>query len=136
MLTVLNDRLRLKLPENIHTRVVNTYACKIEVYLPEYGKEPLRDTDFHNVTCDLTILAPVRHDPSLVVLLHSNYLEFNLSVPTEYSLPVVKDGIVYEGLRYNCPANTELFLTAIYGYLGTDCRFDIQIGKYVKKLVT
>jgi hypothetical protein len=100
--------------------------------MPEFGKYPLSGKDFHNVTCDITVLAPVSGDESQLIVMHSNNLKFDLRLRREDILPVIKDGIEYEEYKYNCPANTEAFLTSLYGYLGPNHRFDSTTGKYVK----
>ena len=124
--------IREKLASHIGVRVVTSYACKLEVYLPEFGKYPLRGEDFHNVTCDITIIAPIAGDDNHLIMLHMNYLQFELRVRREDLLPTIKDGILYEGYKYNCPAKTEDFLKSTYRYLGTNARFNSDTGKYIK----
>ena len=82
--------IREKLASHIGVRVVTSYACKLEVYLPEFGKYPLRGEDFHNVTCDITIIAPIAGDDNHLIILHMNYLQFELKVRRKDLLPIIE----------------------------------------------
>lgn len=42
----------------------------------------------------------------------------------KYLVPVIPNGIIFEGYKYNCPANTEKYLEGNYGYIGTDAIYD------------
>lgn len=56
--------VREKLPSSIGARVNTSYTCKLEEYQPEYGLYLFKGKNHHNVTCDVTVLAPVSGDES------------------------------------------------------------------------
>lgn len=50
----LNAVLDKTLPKQYEARIVDSYCKKVEVYQPQFGKYPFRDTDYHNVSVDIT----------------------------------------------------------------------------------
>ena len=86
------------------------------------------------MTCDLTLIAPLtKGDKEWCRLLHGQYEKFGLNVRREFVVPVKKNGIMFEGYQYNCPADAREFLVAHYGYLGKDSCYDKETGLYVKR---
>jgi len=122
------SRLRPLLDEHTKVRCVTSYATKLEVYREEFGKYPFRDTDYHNVCCDLTLLLPQRGDDQVLKLQHSALP--HIENARENFLPI--DRIEYEGRVYNAPHSAQRYLQEQYGYLGENAVFDQETGRYVK----
>jgi len=122
---------------DVHTsvRVVTTYAKKLEIYRPQYGKyrfcsgqhHPVPfDTDYHNVTCDLTLLLPRTEEPGILQYQHTGSAKHRHNL--DDLLPL--SSVDYEGHSYNAPASIEGYLTSSYGYLGTDAVYNPETGFY------
>ena len=120
----------LELPAKYAARVVTSYGQKVEVFdrASETFQLPAayKGADFHTVTVDLQVMTDA--PDGSVVYLH-DLLE-HVRVRPDQLLPTGE--IVCEGHRFNCPRDTQGFLEAQYGYLGTDARFDPASKKYVK----
>ena len=122
-------RLRSALGEKTKVRCVTSYATKLEVYREEFGKYPFRDTDYHNVCCDLTLLLPYRNNTHALKYQHS--CTPHIENALENFLPL--SSIKYEGNYYNAPHATQAYLKEHYGYLGDNAVFDAKTGFYVEK---
>lgn len=135
-------QLAAKMKEDLQpqydVRVVSSYAFKLEVFEPAHGKYSFKsadhhpvafDTDYHNVTCDLTLMLPRRDEAGVLQYQHStaqsrrHYLRDLLPI----------GAIQYEGFEYPAPANVENYLRSTYGYLGRDAVFNIDTGLYEQK---
>lgn len=115
------------LPEQYEARMVYSYCKKVEVYQPQFGKYPLRDTDYHNVTVDITPY--VDDGDGNLSMPHCNYGWF--STRKENILPL--SSIVYEGETFPAPYNTEKFLTDLYGYIGENAVYNPETKKYMPR---
>lgn len=123
--------LQEKKYDNAKCRAVTSYAQKLEFFMPEYGKYPFRDTDYHNVTCDVTLILPFpgeEQESGQVQHIQST----KIRVPRECLLPV--STIRYEKLDYPAPHNPELYLKSIYGYLGSPAVYNSETGFYEPKI--
>jgi hypothetical protein len=115
------------LPKPYEVRVVTTYCQKLEIYDPTEGNYPFRDNNYHNVTCDLTLL--LHKTPELLQFQHGS--QQHIQIPTNVFLPL--STIEYEGHIYECPGSPEGYLQANYGYLGPNAVYDKKTGLYIKK---
>lgn len=123
------DQLRALLDEHTKVRCVTSYATKLEIYREEFGKYPFRDTDYHNVCCDLTLLLPQRQNASVLKFQHSALPHIENALENFLPLATIK----YEGSVYNAPHSAKSYLQEQYGYLGENAVFDSDTGYYVKK---
>lgn len=123
----LEAQIKPLLPEPYRVRTVTSYAQKLEIYDPTHGAYPFRDTDYHNVTCDLTLL--LHKTPELLQFQHAH--QMYLQIPTTAFLPL--STIEYEGHTYRAPGSPEGYLKSMYGYLGPNAVFDKATGLYVPK---
>ena len=127
LLESLKATLDETLPEQYEARIVTSYSKKVEVYQPEFGKYPFRDTDYHNVTVDVTAYVDVG-DGNLRMP-HSSYEWFRTRKDNVFPL----SSIVYEGENFPAPCNAEQVLVDMYGYLGKGAVYDPVTKKYVAK---
>ena len=118
------------LQKEYETRIVTSYSKKVEVYQPEFGKYPFRDTDYHNVTVDVT--AFVDDGGGNLRMPHSSYDWFRTQRENIFPLWT----IVYEGETFPAPRNPEQFLVDMYGYIGEGAVFDPETKKYVPKMAS
>ena len=128
LLESLKAYLEATLPEKYGARVVTSYSKKVEVYQPEFGKYPLRDTDYHNVTVDITSF--VDDGEGNLRMPHFSYDWFRTR--RENVLPL--SSIAYEGETFPAPNNPEQVLVDMYGYIGEGAVFDPQTKKYIRKV--
>ena len=119
--------------KGFNARTVHTYATKIEIFDPEYGKYKLQNRignpDFHNVTIDLTMY--VKTDFKNITFLHEFTEKCEISIPLDSLFPLTD--IEYEKSVWPAPNKTEEFLTSVYGYIGTNAIFNPKTCKYEKK---
>ena len=127
----LQQQIAPLLPAPYATRIVTSYAYKLEIYDPRSDRFMLpgpyyKGADFHTVTVDVQIMTntPDGH----AIYLH-DMLE-HVRVPGDVLTPT--GDIICEGHTFNCPRQTTRFLEALYGYIGADARYDSQTKKYVK----
>jgi len=126
----LNDLLQQiqpLLPSPYQARVVTTYCKKLEIYDPTKGNYAFRDNNYHNVTCDLTLL--IHKTPEMLQFQHS--CQQHIQIPTTSFLPL--STITYEGYNYKCPGSPEGYLQANYGYLGPNAVYNKKTGFYELK---
>lgn len=124
----LNDLQELfskKLPDGYESRVVSSYSTKIEIYQPTHGNYHFRDTDYHNVTIDLTLFT-LDEDKKNYLLLHSDYNHLRFPVDTLFPLKQIE----YEGIDYPAPCDPKRFLEVYYGYIGPGAIFNKETGYY------
>lgn len=111
----------------IACRVVTSYAQKLEFYMPEFGEYPFRDTNYHNVTVDVTLIVPFPGEESEFGQVQ-HIQSTQVRVPHSCILPVSM--IRYENLYYPAPHDPEQYLKSIYGYLGHPARYNPNTGFY------
>ncbi len=104
------------------TRVVDTYAKKVEVFDPAHGAFVLEGdryegSDFHHVTVDVQ---PFVHSGLGVTIPHWNYS--GCYIPAATFEPFGK--ITFANMEWPIPLNPMGFLTALYGYIGHGAVFD------------
>ena len=121
---------QVELPEPYDTRIVRSYAQKVEVFdrsSKRFTLPPVyHGADFHTVTVDLQAVTDAPDGG--VVYLHDMLGHVRLSADM-----ITPTGLIAcEGERFNCPHDPVRFLTAHYGYLGSDARYDPATKKYVK----
>jgi len=123
--------IKERLPEPLDCRMVNTYADKIEIYDPTFGKFILLNpvyngADFHYVTVDI--------QPYIVneetATAHSAYRgkPFELVWTLDSILPLKE--ITLEGEVFLCPNDPKKFLEQEYGSLEPGAIYDEKTGKY------
>ena len=127
LLESLKAALDYTLPEKYETRIVTSYSKKVEVYQPQFGKYPLRDTDFHNVSVDVT--AFVDDGDGNLRMPHCSYEWSRTRKENIFPLST----ILYEGETFPAPQNPEQLLVDMYGYIGEGAVFDPETNKYVPK---
>ena len=120
--------LNLKSP--YQARLVTTYANKIEIFDPTYGKyillgERYNQSDFHYVTLDLQFY--LKNNMGYQSLYYISPKEFvvdpNLITPTTK--------ITIENETFEAPKETKLFLEKKYGSLSPKATYDEKLGVYV-----
>jgi len=126
--------LVMGLNNKYQARVITDYAYKVEVFEPAYGKYPFRDTDFHNVTCDLTLILDykkegLKSDTKYVQIQHYHQKKF--LIKREYLVPL--SSIRYENNVYKAPNKVKEYLESNYGYIGENAVFDEKSGLYIEK---
>jgi len=124
------DRVYVYLSENLDPkykiREIKSYCKKIEIYDPASGDFQLNETEnYHNVSLDLTLFTDVgTHVQHQYFKNHLCDFRYKL----DWIVPVKQ--IEYEGYMFNCPNDSEKFLTELYGYIGPNAIFDFETGKY------
>jgi len=144
---------------SVGVRVVQTYAKKLEVFMPKYGKYPFRDGDYHNVCCDLTLLLKCENEDGDEardeardeagdeardeardetkgeagdgMLLRYQHLHVpDRKIKMKHLLPLSQ--IYYEGYVYQAPCSVAGYLSDRYGYIGKNAVYDHNLKIYVK----
>ena len=120
--------LNLKSP--YQARLVTSYASKIEIFDPTYGKyillgERYNQSDFHYVTLDLQFY--LKNNKEYKRLYYISRRQFvvdsNLITPTTE--------ITLENETFEAPKETKLFLEIKYGSLNPEATYDKNLGIYV-----
>ena len=122
-------RIDQLLPEAYASRVVVSYAKKIELFEPAHGHYPLRDTNFHNVTCDLTLHTRREDQPDLIHVHHVDVERHAIRHARLFPLTRLE----IEGEAFNVPGDTVGHLEDLYDYTGADCLYNTATGKYEKR---
>jgi cytidyltransferase-like protein len=148
-------RLEQRLSDNgsdmqYHSRVIDTYANKIEVYDPSVGSFPLEGVRYggaryHHVSVDLQIHVKEEELESLkdkvvpgpeqwqgVTIKHSDFSTRG-QAPVDAYEPF--GSLEYAGSTWPVPGQQEKFLSYMYGYLGLGAEFDLNTRLYRKGLV-
>jgi hypothetical protein len=130
-LVALAKRMAPYLPAPYEIRTVTSYASKLEVfdctsrtYLLATGH--YHGADFHTVTVDVQVMTDAAD--GRVVYLHDMLQQ--VRVPRDAIDPTGK--IVCGGVGFNAPHDPLRFLEAVYGYIGTDARYDERTRMYVR----
>lgn len=118
-------RQRLNLGPGTDTRFVNTYATKIECFLPAFGKYVLSGdvyagADFHHVTVDLQLYLGRR-------TLHDANREKDID--PAWLLP--NKTVMLEGKEWPAPRDSLALLGAIYGSIDPMAVYDEKTRLYV-----
>ena len=117
------------LPAPYETRVVTSYAHKVEIFdaTSETFQLPAayRGADFHVVTVDVQVMTDAKDG---VRYLHD--MLDHVRVPKSAIAPTGE--ITLEGHSFSCPHAVVRFLEAQYGYIGRDAHFDTKTKLYVK----
>eukprot|EP00111_Clytia_hemisphaerica_P006502 TCONS_00018863-protein len=103
------------------------YAEKIEIYDPLYGTKPFRASNYYHVSLDIQFYTCVEND--VMICLHGS--EGHLRCPLSAIFPTSKK-LRYEGEWYQVPNDTLTFLESKYGYLGYDCKYNVETHLYEK----
>lgn len=111
-------------------RLVNTYACKIEIFDEKYGKyileeDKYRSSDFHYVTLDLQFYLKLNKN-KYERLYFINPIK--RVVDEKELIPTTK--IKLEKERFNAPNNILEFLKQIYGSLEQNAKYNSKTGFY------
>ena len=129
------------------SRVVDSYAQKIEIYDPTHGSFPLdgeryAGARFHHVTVDLQIHVeelqlqlPVDGQEEVrrgVSIRHADFETRGTGPGCSYE-PF--GSVSFAGAEWPVPGRQDDFLSYLYGYVGTGAEFDIHSRLYRKKLV-
>ncbi len=130
VLEQLRDMVQARLPAPYEARVITTYAKKVEVYDPTWGKYPFRKGDYHNVTCDLTLLLQSQVSPDILLFQHKDLPYQQIRRGRFFPL----SEIMYEGSMYPAPGSPEAYLRDSYGYIGTGAVFNKGSGYYEKRV--
>lgn len=113
-------------------RLVNSYACKIEVFDEKYGKyilaaDKYKSSDFHYVTLDIQFYLKLNEKEDKYESLY--FLHPTKRVIDKRKL-VPTTEIRLENERFNAPNNVEEFLKQIYGSLDQTAKFNPETGFY------
>lgn len=84
------------------------------------------DTDFHNVTTDITLYTQDPADPTLCLPEHMNMRM--MRVPVDAILPTTTR--IFEGVEMRMPGRLREFLRCQYGYLGKGAVFNHDTKLY------
>ena len=152
-------------PPKYLSRVVDTYADKIEVYDASHGSFPLvgdkyEGARYHHVSCDLQLhviddggvvakkanVPSDASDASAVLISEEVVLTSHQGVKihhSDFSLRGKAPAEVYEpfltmqheGINYPVPQQTQAYLSYLYGYLGLGAELDEHTKLYRKALV-
>jgi hypothetical protein len=117
------------LPAPYEARYVSTYADKIEVYDPRYGKYNLlaakyNGASYHHCTVDLQFYQRAGEKYKSLYYVHPNIKAVNYR--DMYPLGEIE----LEGEIFQAPFNTEGFLTSLYGNLSPKAKFNTKTGYY------
>ena len=122
--------LRERLPKEYTMLEGTAYAEKFQIDHEPSGRfEFSKDVVTSNVSCDVNKYA-YREDGTIQQL----YYRFGLGerrYQSEWLFPL--GTITFEGMEVPCPRNTKLYLEEMYGYLGTDFKYDTVLQKFVKQ---
>lgn len=129
LLQLLMHRAKPYLDKDTHVRVVSSYCYKLEFYRPQFGKYAFRDTDYHNVTVDVTMILSIDHESGKLQYQHTGMQHRQHTLSNLLPTSVIE----YEGHLYNAPASVAGYLAEMYEYIGPDAYFDIQEGIYKPK---
>ena len=128
-LEAIRRKIAATLPAPYETRVVTSYARKVEVFdsrsktfllPPAY-----QGADFRVVTVDVQIMTDAAGG---VRYLHD--MLDHVRVPKHAIAPTGE--IMLDGHMFSCPHAVVRFLEAQYGYIGSDAHFDTRTKLYVK----
>lgn len=128
----------LKNQNQYECRLITSYAHKIEIFEPKYGKFNLpkdkygENIDFHFVTFDIQFYKEVTDKKDYY---HSMYYVGNAVGLEDIWIGTVvptKD-IECEGYMFPSPANTKKFLIQTYGSLDPNATYNEKTGKYELK---
>ncbi|XP_065187447.1 uncharacterized protein RP688-like [Sycon ciliatum] len=122
--------LRQNLPSVYSIEDGTSYAEKLLISHNASGTYQYSDNiDFSNVTGDVYKFK-LRQDGTLQQI----YYKFNLGerrYQHDWVFPLGK--IQFEGLTLPCPNNVKAYLEEMYGYLGTDFKYDPVSTRFVKR---
>ena len=122
--------LTRNLPKRYSVQHGTEYADKLEVDDDESGTYTLPDgVVWPNVSIDINKYVQ-REDGTLKQLYH-NYNLAERRYQLEWLLPF--SDILFEGVWLPCPREIEPYLEEMYGYLGTDFKYDPVSMKFVQK---
>ena len=129
-LVELMHNIKRELPNPYDIRLVTSYAQKLEIFDTTSDRYLLpsakyKGADFHTVTVDIQVMTD---QEGSAVYLHD--MLKHIRVPINSLRPTGE--IECEGELFNSPKDTKNFLTALYGYLGADSKYDPTTKKYVK----
>jgi len=132
------------------SRVVDTYAHKIEIFDPAVGSFPLQGARYggaryHHVSVDLQVhVQEAEQPPSVLVasgevltgpgvsIQHADFAKRG-NVPSDAYEPF--GSIHFAGTDWPVPAKQESYLSFLYGFLGLGAEFDIHSTLYRRSLV-
>ena len=122
-------KIKQLLPAPYEARYVSSYADKIEVYDPAYGKYNLlgpkyNGASYHHCTVDLQFYQQVGDKYVSLYYVHPSIKAVNY----KDMYPLSK--ITLEGESFQAPFNTEGFLTSLYGNLSPKAKFNTKTGYY------
>ena len=126
-------KIKELLPAPYEARHVSTYADKIEVYDPGYGKYTLlgpkyNGASYHHCTADLQFY---QRDGDKYISLY--YIDPRIVVTVYYKDMYPLSKIELEGEPFQAPHNTEGFLTSWYGSLSPKAKYNTKTGIYEVK---
>ena len=130
-----------QLTSQYRSRVVDSYAHKIEIFDPAPGSFPLHGEKYggaryHHVSVDLQLHVEDSEKEVLtggVTIQHSDFATRG-QAPGDAYLPF--GSMHYAGADWPVPAKSEAFLRYLYGYVGNGAVFDCHSMLYRKQLLS
>lgn len=118
------------LKSQYQSRLVTSYATKLEIFDPAFGKYILpgpkyNQSDYHYVTLDLQFYLKKDTIYECMYYISAKMEQF----PTEVVVPISKT-IVLEGESFQIPAQVESFLKIKYGSLSPNAKYNSVTGYY------
>jgi len=132
----LSSILQTELPKEYNLKQ-KTY--KYEVSLPGVGTVIQHNDEYSLVSLDIywyrsrtRTISDVKQYGGDIVQYHYTFSDLGLTVQQESDIFPLKT-IMFENIECPCPNNTKKYLETNYGYIESDCKFDKNLKKYVKR---